>query len=393
MALRDQTLFGVIDALAVGRAGWTDLALALRNAFGGRYAWARVHNGDGTPSQQIHAAGDWQDEGRAQRYRHGHWSADFLLAALLTAPPGEPMRWSSLHARPDIAEGEYYRDYIQPRDIDHVIECLAVVPSGPLIRFGTGRTKAQPPFSKRDEERLRRVAQRLQGAIRIRYLNTGGDFGLSDGIGFDLLPEGVVMLDETGKAFAVNLAARLALSRVRSLAIIDGRLHCLGASDAGLSRLIDDALLQRPAGIVGEMDVCAGDGPQLRILVARMPVATGSDREVPVIILGGYREPAATSEDISTLAGRWRLTPKEVEIVVRLVEGSSLGAAAAAIGIAYETSRFHLKNIYRKVGVNNQAALTRLFITDYYCSSEWLGPRRTDERPRRSGEPALALPS
>lgn len=393
MVRRDQTLSGVIDALAVGRAGWTDVALELRNAFGGRYAWARVHNGDGTPSQQIHSAGDWHDEARARRYRHGHWTADFLLSGLLTMPPGEPMRWSGLHKRPDVADDEYYQDYIKPRDIDHVVECLAVVPGGPLIRFGAGRTTAQSPFSARDGERLRRAARRLQSAIRLRYLNTGGDFGLSDGIGFDLLSEGVVVLDESGRAMAVNLAARLAMSKVRSLGIIDGRLRCRGASDAALCGLIDDALLQRPAGIVGEMDVCEGDGPQLRLLVARMPVSAGADREVPVIILGGYREPAATSADISTLAGRWRLTPKEVEIVVKLVEGSSLGAAATSIGIAYETSRFHLKNIYRKVGVNTQAALTCLFITDYYCSSEWLGPRRNDERPRRNPEPANALPS
>jgi len=392
VVLRDQTLSGVIDALAVGRAGWTDVALELRNAFAGRYAWARVHNGDGTPSQQIHSAGEFHDEAHARRYRHGHWSADFLLSTLLTIPPGEPMRWSSLHKRQDVTDGEYYQDYIKPRDIDHVVECLAVVPGGPLIRFGAGRTTTQPPFSARDEERLRCAARRLQSAIRLRYLNTGGDFGLSDGLGFDLLSEGVVVLDESGRAMAVNLAARLAMSKVGSLAIVDGRLRCRGASDAALCRLIDDALLHRPAGIVGEMDVCEGEGPQLRVLVARMPVSKGSDREVPVIVLGGYREPAATSEDISTLAGRWRLTPKEVEIVVKLVEGSSLGAAAASIGIAYETSRFHLKNIYRKVGVNTQAALTRLFITDYYCSSEWLGPRRNDERPRRNPDPVHALP-
>ncbi|MGV8839419.1 MAG: helix-turn-helix transcriptional regulator [Bauldia sp.] len=369
------------------------MAQALRNAFGGRYAWARVHDGDGTPSQQIHAAGDWQDEARGQRNRRNNRSADFLLKALLRLPPGEPLRWSKLHARPEIADSEYYQQFIKPRDVDHVLECLALVPSGPLIRFGASRTSGQAPFTTRDEERLRLAAARLQNAIRLRYLNAGGDFGLSDGIGFDLLSEGVVVLDERGQAIAVNLAARLAMSRVPALGIIEGTLRCHSAADAALRRLIDDALLPRPAGIVGEVDVCAGDGPQLRLLVARMPIAAGSDREVPVILLGGYREPAARSEDISSLAGRWRLTPKEVEIVVKLVEGSTLGDAAAAIGIAYETSRFHLKNVYRKVGVNTQAALTRLFITDYYGASEWLGARRGDDRPRRIGAPAHALPS
>ncbi|MCC6735574.1 MAG: hypothetical protein IT534_05540 [Bauldia sp.] len=303
------------------------------------------------------------------------------------------MRWSRLHAHAEIADSDYYQQFIKPRDVDHVLECLALVPSGPLIRFGASRTIGQAPFTARDEERLRLAASRLRNAVRLRYLNAGGDFGLSDGIGFDLLSEGVVVLDERGHAIAVNLAARLAMSRVHTLGIIEGRLRCHGTADAALGRLIDDALLPRPAGIVGEVDVSSGDGPALRLLVARMPIASGSDREVPVILLGGYREPAAKSEDISSLAGRWRLTPKEVEIVVKLVEGSTLGAAAAAIGIAYETSRFHLKNIYRKVGVNTQAALTRLFITDYYGASDWLGPRRATERSSRLVEPARALPS
>ena len=77
--------------------------------------------------------------------------------------------------------------------------------------------------------------------------------------------------------------------------------------------------------------------------------------------------------------------------MVKLVEGTSLTAAAGAIGIAYETARFHLKNIYKKVGVNTQAALTRLFITDYYGASDWVGPRRGEELARRVPEPVLPV--
>lgn len=46
------------------------------------------------------------------------------------------------------------------------------------------------------------------------------------------------------------------------------------------------------------------------------------------------------------------LTPRELEVLKLLIKGCSVKFIAAELGIAYETSRSHLRNIYRKLHVN-----------------------------------------
>lgn len=50
-----------------------------------------------------------------------------------------------------------------------------------------------------------------------------------------------------------------------------------------------------------------------------------------------------------------RLTPKEQEIVVGLVDGLSYKMIAARMNISVETVRFHIKNIYQKLHVHSKA--------------------------------------
>src|SRR5262245_45925081 len=57
------------------------------------------------------------------------------------------------------------------------------------------------------------------------------------------------------------------------------------------------------------------------------------------------------------LKEKFALTPTEVRLVVRLIEGDSLRQSAAALGIAYETARTVLKSVFQKTGTCRQAEL------------------------------------
>jgi DNA-binding CsgD family transcriptional regulator len=57
------------------------------------------------------------------------------------------------------------------------------------------------------------------------------------------------------------------------------------------------------------------------------------------------------------LKNRFGLTPAEARLVLRLMAGDSLRAAANALGIQYETVRTHLKSIFQKTGTCRQAEL------------------------------------
>jgi len=62
------------------------------------------------------------------------------------------------------------------------------------------------------------------------------------------------------------------------------------------------------------------------------------------------------------LKDKFDLTPAEVRLVHRLMEGRSLRSSAAALGIAYETARTVLKSVFHKTSTCRQAELIIVII-------------------------------
>lgn len=56
------------------------------------------------------------------------------------------------------------------------------------------------------------------------------------------------------------------------------------------------------------------------------------------------------------------LTPKEADVFSHLARGSNAKEIARYEGLTYETTRWYIKQIYQKFGVNKQTEIMRLFI-------------------------------
>ena len=61
--------------------------------------------------------------------------------------------------------------------------------------------------------------------------------------------------------------------------------------------------------------------------------------------------------DRARLQNAYLLTPREVDLCLDLTRGSSLAAFSQAHSIARETSKSHLRNVFRKTGCNTQSQL------------------------------------
>ena len=70
------------------------------------------------------------------------------------------------------------------------------------------------------------------------------------------------------------------------------------------------------------------------------------------------------------VAHRLRLTPRESEVSVMLVEGRSVQEIAAALGCKVSTVRTFLKNTKRKLGVSRQSQLVRAVLLAVYGQDE-----------------------
>jgi DNA-binding NarL/FixJ family response regulator len=74
----------------------------------------------------------------------------------------------------------------------------------------------------------------------------------------------------------------------------------------------------------------------------------------PSIFLPGWKQPSQTSGDRSKL-----LTERELEIVRLVGEGHSNRELARMLWVTEQTVKFHLTNVYRKLGVSNRTEASR----------------------------------
>ncbi|HXV36232.1 MAG TPA: response regulator transcription factor [Myxococcota bacterium] len=58
------------------------------------------------------------------------------------------------------------------------------------------------------------------------------------------------------------------------------------------------------------------------------------------------------------------LTPRERELLAALSEGSSNAQLAARFEISVQTVKFHLKNVYEKLGIGNRAQAVALYVSE-----------------------------
>jgi DNA-binding CsgD family transcriptional regulator len=60
------------------------------------------------------------------------------------------------------------------------------------------------------------------------------------------------------------------------------------------------------------------------------------------------------------VARSYDLTPRELTVMITVVESGGVPEAASILGLSQNTVRSHLQSIYRKTGAKNQSELSRL---------------------------------
>jgi DNA-binding NarL/FixJ family response regulator len=84
--------------------------------------------------------------------------------------------------------------------------------------------------------------------------------------------------------------------------------------------------------------------------------------ELPDAIRGAVEAPAtapAAREPAPPTAEELRLTPKERQVLAQLARGLSNAEIGRAMWLSQQTVKFHLTNVYRKLGVANRTEATR----------------------------------
>jgi len=157
----------------------------------------------------------------------------------------------------------------------------------------------------------------------------------------------IEMPESSGIDVATELAAHYADIGVLMFTVFEADETVLAAIQAGASGyLLKDA---SAAAIVQAIREVHEGGVPLSRSVARRLLAVVAQRS-----------PQALARPVPSRSDQEDLSPREVELLERIVSGETEAAISVHLGISPHTVRTHVKNIYRKLRVRSRAAVVQL---------------------------------
>ncbi|SDF22440.1 two component transcriptional regulator, LuxR family [Blastococcus fimeti] len=119
-------------------------------------------------------------------------------------------------------------------------------------------------------------------------------------------------------------------------------------------RTLTDAVAAGADGVVSKTE------PLHVLLEAVERVAAGAFYADPELLRGSLRPPSAELDQVQ-LSAQF-LTPREREVLGRLVQGSSTGELAQAMGVGVATVRTHVQSVLSKLGVRSRLEAVSLAV-------------------------------
>ena len=182
---------------------------------------------------------------------------------------------------------------------------------------------------------------------------------------------GVLHLDRRGQLLAANDRARALLRHSAGLSDQGGQLRARPpAAHARLARLLAGALPSSRAPAVSGSMLLPGTPGEPPIVIHIKPVGVpppdyGAAHVAALVLLVEPGQPARL--DPGLVATTLGLTRAESQIAVGIAAGQPVHTLAATTGRQVSSIHWHLKRIYRKLGLTRQAELGHLVraITDF----------------------------
>jgi DNA-binding CsgD family transcriptional regulator len=187
---------------------------------------------------------------------------------------------------------------------------------------------------------------------------------------FEAICKSAMLIDTSARVVVANPAAKAMLDACDGFFLRKGRLAVCGNPDAVERLAVSCARTSLDAGGPGgELKVPRGPNRSpLYVMVAPLRART----RFPDVSWSGFGSPVAivtiTDHDLDqrrqqmSLRRRFGLTSAEAALAAEILKGDGRKAAARRCGIAAETAKTHLSNIFEKTGAHRQAELVRLLL-------------------------------
>jgi DNA-binding CsgD family transcriptional regulator len=181
----------------------------------------------------------------------------------------------------------------------------------------------------------------------------------------DGLGAGLILVDAGGRIVHANAAGHVLLAAGDVLGAVEG---ILAAGDPEANQLLCEVF-----AAAGTSDACSAKAIAVpfvapgggRYVVHVLPLASGVRRRAgasypAVAALLVHRAALDTRATVNVIARAFRLTPRELRVLLGIVEAGGVPETAEALGIAETTVKTHLRRLYAKTATSRQADLVKL---------------------------------
>ena len=220
------------------------------------------------------------------------------------------------------------------------------------------RAADRPPFSEDERDMFRAALPHIRRAAR---MGAAVSDVWQDGVlsGLTVRGKAGFLLDAAGRVLRANEFADRLINN--GLTLAGGRLGSLDPeSDAALQSLIENVCQSGRTPMPPALDAIAIMRLKSGPLILQAAPLVHSTRDVlqnarALLVASPMSAPSAPAEAILTQF--YRLTPAEVRVAKALAVHGGAPAAARELGVSVNTARTHLKAVFAKTGVSNQAQL------------------------------------
>jgi DNA-binding CsgD family transcriptional regulator/PAS domain-containing protein len=251
----------------------------------------------------------------------------------------------------------FYNEFLAPRRIHHMATLMARLPEqgrneGSLGILGLHRNRAQEAFSAEELEILDLLYNPVEGALHTLLLAGNDRQALEQA--FHAMPVGVLVLNWKLERVYANPALEGTLDGQELLASELAGVQSIArrTRDLYLSRTAEEPDTPEPFAIHRGVR-------SLQIRATVLPEGLMSARP-HLLCLFEEREILRAKPNRSQVQAAFGLTDREGEVVFHCLMGLTNAQIAHEMGIAPETVKHHLKNVFEKTGVSRRSQLAAL---------------------------------
>ena len=306
-------------------------------------------------------------EERERGYFTDYYPLDERVPRIRQLPDSRLVHVSSLFTEEEMKSSPVYNEAVVHCDARDSLNVRLDGPNGSRIVWTMADPVEGEGWSTWRVETLERLLPHLRQFVRVRHaLLDAGALGSSLAALLENTGFGVIELDRRAGVVAANDRARAILRKGDALCDRDGGLHARLPDDDALQSLLSRALPPFGGqGTSGSMLLNRAQSARPLVLHVSPVNHTSEDARASrvgalALLVDPMDRALVEPELVQSVLG---LRPAESHLAVSLTQGKSIRDIAVETGRSEGTLRWHIKNIFTRLGITRQIDLVRLVLS------------------------------